>query len=71
MFVYIALSKVHGANKEENGKESNICVSSFLFAVLLGNKLASGKAAYISLRVLDALSARLPEAYLPLFIRKA
>lgn len=70
MFIYIALSKVHGANKEENGKESNICVSSFLFAVL-GNKLASGKAAYISLRVLDALSARLPEAYLPLFIRKA
>lgn len=46
-------------------------VFSFLFAVFLGNKRASGKAAYISLRVLDTLLARLPEAYLALFIRKA
>ena len=46
-------------------------VSSLPFTVFIGNKLASGKEAYISLCVLDTLLAGLPEAYLALFIRKA
>ena len=66
MNVYIALSKVYRANKEENGRKSNVCIFSFLsfffFAVFMGNKLASGKVAYISLRVLDTSLDRLEKA---------
>lgn len=39
-------------------------VFSFLFPVFMGNRLASGKVAYISLCVLDTSLARLPVTHL-------